>query len=137
MLGTMAGKTLRDKLGWKPGHSVLLLNLPEGMEDPFAGVEHTIAKPGNAKFDLVVAFTRDQAALRSAAKLVLGALSADPKLWLVYPKKSGAIATDLTRDSGWTPMFEAGFCVVSIAAVDSTWSAVRFRPVHLVKSTRC
>jgi hypothetical protein len=132
----MAGKILRDKLGWKPGQSVLLLNLPEGMEDPFAGVDHTLAKPGKAKFDLVLAFTRDSAALAVAAKVILAHIVDDPKLWLAYPKQTGGIATDLNRDEGWKPMFDAGYRVVSIAAVDSTWAAVRFRPIHLVKSTR-
>ncbi len=136
----MPAKILREKLGYKAGQSVLLLDLPAGMPDPFEGVDHTAAQSKSAKlskkkFDLVLAFTEDQAALAAAARTLLGSVAGDDaKIWLVYPKKSGRIKTDLTRDSGWGPMFDAGYIVVSIAAVDETWSAVRFRPKHLVKS---
>jgi hypothetical protein len=138
----MREKLLRDKLGYKPGQAVLVLNLPERLADPFEGIEHTLAAAnaatlGQAKFDLLVAFTRDQAALAAAAKVILKCAAEDPRVWLVYPKKSGAIATDLTHTAGWEPMFEAGWVMVAIASVDSTWSAVRFRPKHLVKSMRC
>ena len=138
----MAEKLLRDKLGYKAGQAVLLLDLPDGMADPFEGVEHAIAqakkaKRGKAKLDLVLAFTQDQAALAASAKTLLGATVDDPKVWLAYPKKSGKIATDLTRDAGWAPMFNAGWIVVSIVSIDETWSAVRFRPKHLVKSLNC
>jgi hypothetical protein len=137
----MAERLLRDKIGYKAGQAVLLLDLPEGVDDPFAGVEHTgalakKAKLGKQKFDLMLAFTRDRAALALAAPVLLGAAADEAKIWLAYPKLSGKIKTDLTRDAGWEPMFDAGYIVVSIAAVDATWSAVRFRPKHLVKSIR-
>jgi hypothetical protein len=137
----MAEKLLRDKLGYTEGHTVLLVGLPAEVADPFEGVVHDVARAGTAKFgkrkfDLVMAFTRDQAALGAVAGAVLAVLVDDPKLWLAYPKKTGDIATDLTRDAGWAPMLDAGFIVVSIVSVDATWSAVRFRPIHLVKSTR-
>lgn len=140
-VGKMAEKLLRDKLGYKPGQAILLLDLPDGLPDPFDGIPHDVAsvtkaKLGKRKFDLVVAFTQDQAALTIATKVVVGCMVDDPKLWLVYPKKSGKLTTDLNRDAGWKPMFDAGYLVVSIASVDETWSAVRFRPKHLVKSVR-
>jgi hypothetical protein len=59
------------------------------------------------------------------------------KVWLCYPKGSSKVETDLSRDAGWEPMFNAGWIVVAIASVDATWSAVRFRPKRLVNSVRC
>ncbi len=137
----MPEKLLREKIGWKPGNTALLLDLPEGMDDPFAGVAHVAAtaksaKPGKQPLDVALAFTRDQAALASAASVLLPAVTESTRLWLAYPKKSGAIPTDLTRDAGWHPMFDAGWIVVAIVSIDSTWSAVRFRPKALVKSVR-
>ncbi len=138
----MAEKLLRDKLGYKAGQAVLLLDLPDGIADPFDGVEHVAAhaktaQPRKQKFDSILAFTQNQAALATAAHVVLGATTDDPKVWLAYPKKSGKVKTDLTRDAGWGPMFDAGWIVVAIVSIDGTWSAVRFRPKHLVQSTRC
>ena len=137
----MAAKLLRDKIGYKPGHAVLLLDLPGGIADPFDGVEHTVAlakkaKLGKQKFETVFAFAQDQSALAATAKAVLGSLADDARVWLAYPKKSGKIATDLTRDAGWGPMFDAGWIVVAIVSIDETWSAVRFRPKLLLNSIR-
>lgn len=143
----MAEKLLRDKLGYKAGQAVLLLDLPAGIANPFGGVEHTLASSAYAppdsqkldpqKFNLVLGFAHDRAALEVASKVILASVDEDTRVWLVYPKKSGRLKTDLTRDIGWEPMFDAGWIVVSIVSVDETWSAVRFRLKHLVKSIRC
>jgi hypothetical protein len=141
MIGGMAEKTLKEKIGWKPGQQVLAIGLPAGVADPFAGVEHTSLAAGkNApkqKFDLVLGFAADCAALKTLAPVILGAATDDTKLWLCYPKGSSGMKSDLKRDVGWEPMFDAGWIVVAIASVDATWSAVRFRPKRLVKSVRC
>ena len=44
------------------------------------------------------------------------------------------IASDLTRDEGWAPIVAAGLRPVTQIAIDAIWSAVRWRPVELVKS---
>jgi len=49
------------------------------------------------------------------------------KLWFAYPKKSGALASDLDRDHGWEPLREAGFLAVTQVAIDADWSALRYR----------
>ncbi len=133
-------KTLKEKLGWKEGQRALLIGLPQDVASPFAWVEHVEvalgAKVPKGSFDLGVGFARDAAALRMLAPALLGATTEESKVWVCYPKLSGNIKTDLTRDRGWEPMFDAGWIVVAIAAVDTTWSAVRFRPKYLVKSVR-
>ena len=48
-------------------------------------------------------------------------------LWFAYPKKTGAIRTDLSRDHGWEPLAERGLLAVTQVAIDATWSALRFR----------
>jgi hypothetical protein len=136
-------KGLKEKLGWKDGQRVLLVGLPEGLVSPFAGVEHVEAALGakvpKGRFELAVGFARDSGALAVLAPALLAASDEASKVWVCYPKLSAKmmkIKTDLTRDRGWEPMIQAGWIVVSIAAVDATWSAVRFRPKHLVKSLR-
>jgi hypothetical protein len=48
-VGTMTEKLLRDKLGYRTGQAVLLLDLPEGIANPFEGVEHVAAQAKKAK----------------------------------------------------------------------------------------
>jgi hypothetical protein len=141
MIGGMAEKTLKEKIGWKPGQQVLAIGLPAGVDDPFAGVDHTSLAAGKSapkrKFDLLLGFAADRAALKTVASAILAAATDDSKLWVCYPKGSSGMKSDLTRDVGWEPLFDAGWIVVAIASVDATWSAVRFRPKRLVKSVRC
>ena len=136
----MPEKLLREKLGWKTGMRVLEVGLPEGLNSPFAGVDHAAVKPGDgapgAEFDLILGFARDSAALQEIAPVMVGAGRDNAKIWICYPKLSSKVKTDLTRDAGWEPMFHAGWIVVAIASVDVTWSAVRFRPKAKVKSVR-
>jgi hypothetical protein len=136
----MCEKSLKEKIGWKPGQRVLLAGLPQGVANPFGGIEHTQVGAREAwpegSFDLVLGFCHDAAALHVSAGGMMGSAGESGKLWVCYPKGSSKVKTDLTRDTGWEPMFNAGWIVVAIASVDATWSAVRFRPKHLVKSTR-
>lgn len=136
----MAQKLLREKLAWKPGMRALLVGLPAGVEDPFAGVEHEAVAAGKAapkgKFEVLLGFAADAATLAKIAPGMLKAATDEAKLWVCYPKGSSGVKTDLNRDAGWGPLFEAGWIVVAIASVDKTWTAVRFRPKALVKSIR-
>ena len=135
----MAERTLSAKLGLKVGMRVLLAGLPEGVADPFADVDHVTAAAGKkvkGEFDLLLGFARDTATLEKVAPVMLAGAAEDAKVWIGYPKGTSGVQTDLNRDSGWGPMFDAGWIVVAIASVDKTWTAVRFRPKHLVKSVR-
>ena len=42
--------------------------------------------------------------------------------------------TDITRDRGWEPVTAGGLRPVTQIAIDETWSALRWRPIELVKS---
>jgi hypothetical protein len=136
----MAEKALKEKIGWKLGQRVLLVGLPGDVADPFAGVEHEGAEAGSETptgvFELLLGFARDRAALKTVAATVLRGANDESKVWICYPKGTSKVKTDLNRDAGWEPMFDAGWIVVAIASVDATWSAVRFRPKVLVKSVR-
>jgi hypothetical protein len=66
------------------------------------------------------------------APSALSAVVDNGLLWFAYPKKSGPLKSDLSRDSGWEPLFEAGFDSVAQISIDETWTGFRFRPKHLV-----
>lgn len=54
-------------------------------------------------------------------------LAEDALLWIAYPKKSGKIRSDISRDNGWELVFAAGYEPVTQVAIDDDWSALRFR----------
>lgn len=121
---------LSSCLQLKPGHRVLLLTAPDGFTlDPMpdGAIVHTA--PDAAPYDAVILFVRDQAAIDAEAVAALGHVVPGGLLWFAYPKRTGAIATDIDRDHGWQAVIDAGWDGVRQIAIDATWSALRFRPL--------
>jgi len=75
---------------------------------------------------------RSKADVEAMAPTVLRAASDSGLVWFAYPKKSGPLKSDLSRDSGWEPVFDSGFDSVAQISIDETWTGFRFRPKHLV-----
>jgi hypothetical protein len=133
----MADKTPLQKMGVKPGQSILILNAPAATLDKLGAPTGTATKTkAGAKFDVVSLFATDQAELGKHLKDALASLSPGGMLWLAYPKISSKVKTDITRDKGWDAVVKAGFVGVALVSVDDTWSAMRFRPEAETKSTR-
>jgi hypothetical protein len=129
---------LSKKLGIKPGYSLLILDAPDGYRtrlDPLPdGVRiGTVALPGGL-FDLVQVFVRRRADVDRHAAAALAALKPGGLLWFAFPKKSAKLQTDISRDTGWDALHAAGWEIVSVIAIDDTWSAGRFRPSSAVNT---
>jgi hypothetical protein len=132
----MTANALIKKLQLKPGLRALFLNAPEGyvaslgpLPDGITLVDGPAGTP-----DFVQLFARDSAELAKYAPAALAAIKRDGVFWISYPKKSSGVVSDLTRDEGWAPITAASLRPVTQIAVDETWSAVRWRPIELVKS---
>jgi hypothetical protein len=77
--------------------------------------------------DVIVAFVHAAADVAPALARALPHYADGRALWFAYPKKTGAIRTDVTRDRGWEPAAAHDLLAVTQVAVDDTWSALRFR----------
>lgn len=51
-------------------------------------------------------------------------------VWIYYPKKTGQIKSDLSRDVCWKVLVPIGFTPNSQISIDDTWSALRFKPTQ-------
>jgi hypothetical protein len=114
-------RTVAQKMGYRAGMAGLLDGLPGELAPVFAEVE------AGTPPVWIAGVCRDAGGVREAAARLLPLYREGGHLWLLYPKKSGRIATDITRDHGWEPVHEAGFLPVTQVAVDADWSALRFR----------
>jgi hypothetical protein len=125
---------LARKLGIKPGMTVLLQGAPSGFAAALGSLPEgaKLRKTSKAAADCVVAFVRSKTDVKAILPTALGAVIDDGLLWFAYPKKSGPLQSDLTRDSGWEPLFDSGFDSVAQVSIDDTWTGFRFRPKHLV-----
>lgn len=112
-------RSVVQKLGWGPETRAHVIARPDGLE---AVPDDRAAEP-----ELVLAFVRSTAEVGPRLAEALPLYRRGGKLWFAYPKKTGAIRTDITRDHGWEPLAEADLIGVTQIAIDDTWSALRFR----------
>ena len=132
---------LVKKLGLKTVMKLLLFRAPELFvpslgELPPGVTIATEAAPSPSTFDAAVIFVRTTDEIEELAPAGIRATKPTGYLWFAYPKKTGAIQSNITRDTGWDVVYAKGYRPVSQVAIDQTWTGFRFRPVELVQSKR-
>jgi hypothetical protein len=129
-----SGTPLPKKLGIAAGRRVLLVGAPAGfvLEPLPDGVDLRREPGGRARraagepYDVVLAFCRDRAILLDRFEPLSRRLTPAGALWICWPKKSSGVATDLTENVVRDVGLDAGLVDVKVAAVDATWSGLRF-----------
>jgi hypothetical protein len=116
------------KLGVRAGSRVVTSGAPAGFDDllgelPVGARLTSRAAPGA---DVIVVFARTLADLRRRFERAVPALAVDGGLWLCYPKGAAGVETDLDFGVVQRLGLEAGLVDNKSAAVDDTWTAVRF-----------
>jgi hypothetical protein len=108
----------------------LLFNAPENYLPSLEPLPEgtTIAYKAKGNFDGVQLFVKNSTELAAGLKIVVPVLKADTILWIIYPKKSSGIESDLEMMSCWGEPARYGLRGVAAAAVNETWTALRFRP---------
>jgi Protein of unknown function (DUF3052) len=122
-----SGTPLPKKLGLKESGTMVLLNVPPGME------QLMVPMPAGAKLmskladmnDLVVLFCCDMAALKKSLPPTSRKLRADGSLWISWPKKSSKLFVDLTEDGIRTIALPTGLVDVKVCAVNEDWSGLK------------
>ncbi|WP_294358272.1 hypothetical protein [uncultured Sphingomonas sp.] len=110
----MNGRSVLEKPGLRPSEAPACVDLP-----PAFAAALPASDEQNSETNLVL--VRDRAGV--AASFAPG-----KRLGLGYSKRSGAHASDLSRDMGWEMLAAADFLPVTQVALDDDWSALRFRP---------
>ncbi len=128
MTGGSPGTPLAAKLGIAAGHVVAVVDDPGHFRDLVAPLPPRVAlrQTARGRADVAVAFTVRRAALArrlgSLSRLVFPAGA----LWVCWPKRSSGVATDLTEDTVRATALPHGLVDVKVAAVDETWSGLKF-----------
>ena len=128
-----SGKTLPDKLGYKPGSVAAFIEVPEELTAlsssvPFGKVarRQDWARPLPAgEFDLIHAFTKSHAEIAHNLARLQRALKPDGAIWISWPKKAAKIATDVTEDVVRAEALKLDLVDVKVAAVDQVWSGLK------------
>ncbi len=129
---------LAKKLLIKAAHQVLIINSPaeySALLEPLPPDAVLFFEPENGTYDQVHLFVKDRAELVKELKWVHTHLSIGSTFWIMYPKKSSGIKSDLDMMQSWDEPAKYGLDGVASAAVNSTWTAIRFRPKDQVKKS--
>ncbi len=125
-LAGYSGTPLPKKLGIKPDSVVLLVGAPAGFEATLgtlpAGAKVT-RRAGTANLTLWFATSRP-ALERDVKKLV--AHAAQGGLWIVWPKKTSGMQSDLGETAVRAIGLANGLVDYKICTVDATWSGLKF-----------
>lgn len=121
-----SGKPLVEKLGVKPGSTLVLIGAPEGAErllEPMPpGVTLRHGNRGRRATTLWFVTSRRELERRFAA---VRKAVAEGTLWMAWPKRSSGVDTDLTEDVIRDLALAVGWVDTKVCAIDETWSGLR------------
>jgi len=126
---------LAKKLQIKPNSRWLLYNAPAHYADDLTPLPADVEIDFNINghYNGVQLFIINSAQLEADLQIIVPLLKDDTILWIIYPKKKSGIVTDLEMTGSWDAPTRYGLRPVASAAINETWTALRFRPVEQVK----
>jgi hypothetical protein len=119
-----SGRSLPDKLGIKPGLTVYVDGGPSHTEELLDGSAYTTRLPKQA--DITLLFTTELRRLEKRLPVVIERTVTDGMVWVCWPKKAAKVDTDLDENIVRRVGLDAGVVDVKVAAVDETWSGLKF-----------
>lgn len=102
------------------------INAPEDVVHLFDKADLTTNLTGNGSIDQIILFAEDSLRLNELVDKINGRLTTNSLIWVAYPKKGSKLEGDLHRDKVWEHLFTMLDSVAS-AAIDDTWSSLRFK----------
>jgi hypothetical protein len=131
MAGTTSGYSgtpLPKKLGIKAGSRVAVVSPPQGFDSTLGPLpdDVRVRKDARGRLDVIVFFVTRRAELSRRLPGFARALHDEGGLWVAWPKKTSGVATDLAFEAVQTIGLDAGLVDNKVAAIDATWSGLRF-----------
>ena len=127
MTAGYSGTPLAKKLGFKEGQKIWFINEPDHylqLFDSLPDCRYYQRKPQEA--DLIHVFFTHRKQLENRISKIIAVLSKQGSIWISWPKKSSAIASDLDRDWIRSYVLNQGLVDVKVCAVDEDWSGLKF-----------
>ena len=120
-----SGTPLPQKLGIKPDHVLLLDGQPDGLDLgdlPAATVVRRLPR----RMDVTLTWHTSLAGLEKRLPVLFDRTTTAGMVWVCWPKKASKMATDLDENKVRDLGLELGFVDVKVAAIDATWSGLKF-----------
>lgn len=121
-------KSVLERLQVKPGRSLRLINAPDGYTSILGPLpERSKFATKFEKAVVVLFFVKNMEWLKTGLSAAADALSPGGILWVIYPKLTSALRSDVSRDTIWKYTETIGWTGVAMVSVDETWSAFRMK----------
>jgi CheY-like chemotaxis protein len=122
-----AGVPLPQKLGIKPGYTVCLVGAPPGFRQILGELpENVVFRDGvRGQSNLTLWFARSRRELEERLQH-MKAFSKNAGLWIIWPKQTSKLQTDLGQPLVREAGLAAGMVDFKICSIDKTWSGLRF-----------
>jgi hypothetical protein len=119
-----SGKPLTAKLGLKPGLKVYVDGGPPHTDQLLGGTPYTTRLP--REVDVTLLFTTGLSRLEKRLPVVIERTVTNGMVWVCWPKKASKVPTDVDENDVRRAGLAAGLVDVKVAAVDETWSGLKF-----------
>ena len=119
-----SGTPLPQKLGTKETHTVFLDGVPATVD--LGDLPGRVVRRLPRAADVTLTFHDSRAALAKRLPTLLERTVTDGMVWVCWPKKASRVPTDLTEDRVRELGLSLGFVDVKVAAIDETWSGLKF-----------
>lgn len=122
-----SGKELPVKLGIKPDSVVALVGAPKDIHDIIGELPEGVMlrKRNRGRRDLTLWFPKSQADLEHRLER-MSLFAEDGGLWIIWPKKSSSVVSDLSQTVVRKSGLDAGLVDFKICSINKTWSGLRF-----------
>ena len=118
---------LAAKLGIKPGAIVTVIGAPPTFApllEPMPA-DVTLRPVLRGHPDVICFFTTERRALEKRLPSLLRSMSPSSGLWVMWPKRTSKVPTDVTEDVVREVALPAGVVDTKVCAVDDVWSGLR------------
>ncbi len=122
-----AGTPLPRKLGIKPGSVVALVSAPKGFEETLGDLPEdvTLTQSARPASEVTLWFPATLEDLKARIEDMVPCAEKGG-LWIIWPKKASGIVSDLSQTVVRETGLAAGLVDFKVAAIDATWSGLRF-----------
>lgn len=136
--GADSGRPLVEKLGFKPGMAVALVDAPK---DVAAALESqapegaTFRHDLRGRCDLAVCFVTQPETFARRMETLVGRLRLHA-FWIAWPKQGSGVASGVNQNDVRAAAQAAGYVDAKICRIDEVWSGLRFVRRKTVPSRR-
>src|SRR6266850_2129291 len=122
-----SGTPLPQKLGIKPGLTVVTINAPADYRRLLGRIPENVMFSDRLKADssFVHIFVKKRSELEKELSILRENIADTGTVWVSWPKRSAGVPTDVTEDVVHAVALPLGFVDVKVCAIDETWSGLK------------